>query len=109
MNRRSLLAIDKLPSRHLETLLQGLVHAKVLKGAELNHLALQKTQAPARMSCGRFGADQSDQPGFLLAVENPRNGRPGPAQPQTEKDAPKRPPSRRIIQRVMLPAVNQPA
>ena len=29
-------------------------------------------KAPAGIALGRFGAGQSDQPGFLLAVENPR-------------------------------------
>ena len=37
--------------------------------AELHHLALQQSQAPARISLGRLGAGQSDQPGLLLAVE----------------------------------------
>src|ERR1700674_3813766 len=48
--------------------------AGTIDDVELHDLVLQQPQAPARASLGRLGTS-GNQFGFLLAIENPRNGR----------------------------------
>ena len=51
--------------------------AGAIDDAEFYNLGLQQPQAPARVSLGRLGTGKSDQPRFLLAVENRRYRRHG--------------------------------
>src|SRR5205823_4394111 len=49
--------------------------AGTIDNAEFYDLVLRQPQGPACASLGRLGTGQGNQPGLLLAVKNPSNGR----------------------------------
>jgi Rrf2 family protein len=51
---KSLAARHKLPARHLETLLQGLVHAKILKGVRGPRGGYELAREPRRITVGQI-------------------------------------------------------
>src|ERR1700723_81617 len=52
---KALAARHKLPPRHLETLLQGLVHAKILKGVRGPRGGYELARERAQISAGEIG------------------------------------------------------
>ncbi len=65
---KALAARHKLPPRHLETLLQGLVHAKILKGVRGPQ---RRLRAGARASAHHCGRDRAHRD----VAEHRRSGR----------------------------------